>query len=208
MLGRLKHACIEYMLSNADKAELNDCLLYLRLAQTYHLSDVSDKILGVVHRRSTVDIQACSNYDVEFIAPLMIRHAQWLEKQFRKCKLNVESFAPHLDVLKNDVKSDVRKLLNNIGSVVARPEDVVTCAKDHTLDPDGILSKLKKFFNNCPGCALLSRKQFKEYLNDLYESPKTDGPDLTMVSLLDKFEGRVSELTQRCGILEGITNGM
>ena len=80
MLGKLKHACIEYMLSRAEEAELDEQLLYLSLAHRYEISNVEDKVLGLIYKTSTTDILKCANYDMSFVAPLMVRHAQWLEE--------------------------------------------------------------------------------------------------------------------------------
>ena len=75
------------MMSKVEEAELNDCLLYLQLAMTYQLPEVEKKVLQVIHKKPTADIMACENYDLDFVASLMLKRAQWLETKLEKYKL-------------------------------------------------------------------------------------------------------------------------
>ena len=91
MLGRLKHACAEYMVSSATAANLNDCMLYLSLAVRYQLPSVENKIVDLISNVDTRQLLPCSNFDRTSVASLMLKRAQILETSVNTYKGNMSS---------------------------------------------------------------------------------------------------------------------
>ena len=91
MLGRLKHACAEYMVSSATAANLNDCMLYLSLAVRYQLPSVENKVVDLISDVDTRQMLSCSNFDRTSVASLMLKRAQILETSVNTYKGNMSS---------------------------------------------------------------------------------------------------------------------
>ena len=96
-LGRMKHACTEYMLSNVAGLQLNNALLYLCLAHRYEIPSVEKKIISMNYQTSTADILKCSNYNIRSAGSLMLKRAQWLETQVKEREIRLEKEVRELE---------------------------------------------------------------------------------------------------------------
>ena len=192
MLGRLKHACSEYMISTAAQADLNECLLYLRLAHKYQLSDVEDKVLQLIQQRSVADIMACTNYDITFAAALILRRAQWLEEKLSKYKNKMKAIRPQLSQIIKDVNDEMSGFFSRLNQATNMKLNSWTyCSTgSHTLHITC------KFDDSCHGCASISRKQFKEELSVIYDTPAQPEPRGLLISYFDKYNSKVLKLQQ------------
>ena len=213
MLGRLKHACSEYMISDVDRADLNDCLLYLRLAHQYQFTDVENKVLQVIYQRSTADMLACRNYDITFVATLLLRHSQWLEKRVRKYqnKLGEEVYQ-----YENKLEEEVRKSKNKVETVTSwlteisrhlnddvsrffdRLHDATYKCITYQYNPScscgSHLLYGNGFLDSCAECAYRSRHQFRSVLDELYE--KTVAQPKLNISFLNTYNKEVLKLKE------------
>ena len=192
MLGRLKHACSDYMISNATSLQLNDCLFYLFLAHKYRLSDVEEKIISLNRQRSTADILRCSNYDVTAVGPLILKHTQWLEEEMTSLKSGINRF-------KKWVSKSISDIINSLQTAMTDPVQPVRCKEGHTITGQGHndipFSKISKtFVNNCHGCALLIISQLKSEL-DYINNYRPFSRGLTKKSFLDQLDIKFAELS-------------
>ena len=192
MLCRLKHACSEYMISTAAQADLNECLLYLRLAHKYQLSDVEDKVLQLIQQRSVADIMACTNYDITFAAALILRRAQWLEEKLSKYKNKMNAIRPQLSQIIKDVNDEMSGFFSRLN----RATNMKLNSWTHCSTGSHVLYLNRKFDDSCHGCASISRKQFKEELSVIYNTPAQPEPRGLLISCFDKYNSKVLKLQQ------------
>ena len=113
MLGRLKHACAEYMLSNALEGNLNDCMLYLNLATKYQLPDVECRLVTLMFDINTTAILSCNNFDLTSVSSLLLKRAQFLETKLNTSKENIAANERLVKTMFDSVKSGVRDELSS-----------------------------------------------------------------------------------------------
>ena len=168
LLGRMKHACTQYILTEADNAELNDCLLYLRLAHQFQLTDVENKVLELTYQRSTADILACTNYDIASAAPLIIKHAQWLEER-------VELYTDRIARIKSSVHSVSYDVTKNVSWLVEKVRHATkytrynssVCGNGHSLGKTRGERFFKPYDEKCKNCSYLALGGVQLKLNEI-----------------------------------------
>ena len=167
LLGKMKHACSEYMLTEAENAELNNCLFYLKVAHQFQLTDVENKVLELTYQRYTADVLACANYDVASAAPIIIKHAQWLEERIQLYTDMIHQISALIDRVSRDVTSQVSGLVRDIRHRMEYTgHSRVTCGNGHVIDskPRGDKSARRQYDEECKSCAYLALQAIKQHL--------------------------------------------
>ena len=164
MMGRLKSACIEYMLTKTDEVGLDVCLLYLYIATKYQIQEVEEKVLQTISHIPTADVTACTNYDLMSAAPLILRHAQWLEDGLEKYKKKIENILVELKKVLVKTNDGMKSFFNQLERTIRWSDKaVLRCEKGHSIE-----ASCHCFRNDCHACAFLCRKTFAEKLKEYH----------------------------------------
>ena len=168
MIGRLRHACIQCMISNAHKLELNERLLYLRLVYKYQLPEVEEKIVNWFCQRPTADILQCENYDIFSAAPLLLRRAQWLETELVRHQERIDSILSQAMELYTDLDKCVIGMLGRLTKAMNESNTPgQQCSSGHCISSGYSYNSNYSavYISTCCHCALLSRQQFSNTLS-------------------------------------------
>ena len=187
------------MISEVKDAELNECMLYLSLASKYQLLGVAEKVIEVIYQRSTTDVMQCKNYDIVSAAPLMLRHAQWLEEEVQRNTVRVENILSRANNLYTQVETAVNSRFDALNKAVCIDQKSYSCLNQSC---DGrrsnSLFRLPYTFGNiCNQCAHNSRKQFKEIFTSITnELPKVTPEEtgLSWPSFSSEIKGQFTKL--------------
>ena len=182
ILGRLKHECIEYMISKAERVQLNECMLYLSLARKYQLHKVADKIIELNYQRSITDVMKCRNYDIVSAAPLMLRHAQWLEEEVRRNKTRIQNISAQALDLYTQVDTAVQSRFIALDEAQYRHKSRWASCSGQSCDGHRSNQGTYIFGENCSQCGQECRQQFKEKLAYMWNQSPVMSPDTTGLS--------------------------
>ena len=200
MMGRLKQACTDYMISQAPGLQLNDALLFLRLAHKYQLPDVEKKVLSVHYKTSTADILKCSNFDATIAGPLLLMCAQWLETQVTAREKRISEIRSGVKDYKSWTSKMVSSILDSIGEAANAPLDVATCTNNHKIYSPRKYQKatggqnLFEFVTDCYACMFLSITQVKRRLDEINRKNTTPTVNLTLSSFQEQLDKKCSKL--------------